>query len=491
MATVPIDSGPAATPVPMPLCVDLDGTLIRTDLLHEAAIRFAAHHPWELWRLAVWAYRGRATLKHELATRIDIDATSLPYRRALIDHIAEHRARGGEAYLVTASPRRWAEAVADHLAMFDGIICSTDHLNLKGAAKASALVDRFGSGGFAYVGDGRQDKAVWASAGSALGAGNAATRFLTADARIFAEKGSLGTSTIRALRPHQWLKNLLIFVPLFTSHQIDSAATIISALAAFLAFCCCASNAYIVNDLLDLPSDRLHPRKSLRPFASGEVPVRVGVAIAPMLLVLAASFCLALPPIFAVVLTAYYVLTQAYSLTLKRRAPADVFTLASLYTIRVIAGAVAIGVALSLWLAAFSIFIFLSLATLKRHAELVDAASRGIDMAAGRGYWTSDGPVLVALGMASGFSAVLVMTLYVTQPYVVGLYRTPELLWLICPLMLYWVSRMWLLAQRRQMHDDPIVLAIRDSVSRNIILVSGGIATIAAKLKIPLPIIMV
>jgi 4-hydroxybenzoate polyprenyltransferase len=261
-------------------------------------------------------------------------------------------------------------------------------------------------------------------------------------------------------------------------------------LVAFVAFCCAASSAYIVNDLVDLPADRGHPRKCLRPFASGEVPLAMGGVMTLGLLAVAVWCCLLLPPLFAVMLLIYYGLTQAYSLTLKRRAPADIFTLAGLYTIRVVAGAAAIGVPLSLWLAALSVFVFLSLATLKRYAELIDTAARTGEIPAGRGYRAGDGPVLLALGVASGFSTVLVLTLYVTQPYVVDLYRTPELLWLICPLFLYWISRMWLLAQRHEMHDDPIVLTIRDGVSRVIIAISGAIAVLASRIEIHLPMFL-
>ncbi|MET0530606.1 MAG: UbiA family prenyltransferase [Microvirga sp.] len=480
----------AATDAALPLCVDLDGTLVRTDLLHEAAIRFIARNPWTAWRLGIWALKGPAVLKSELSTRIDIGARSLPYFDELIAYIVQHREQSGSTYLVTASPRPWAEAVAGHLGLFDEVICSSDSVNLKGEAKVRVLADRFGSRGFAYIGDSRHDAPVWAKAAVPIGVGRRAARYLPADGQLFTMSGSLGKSMFRAMRPHQWLKNLLVFVPLLTSHQLDNPAAVLMALVAFAAFCCCASSAYIVNDLIDLPADRAHPRKCLRPFASGEVPIALGGVLALGLLVLAALCCLLLPPLFAVMLLTYYCLTQAYSLTLKRRAPADIFTLAGLYTIRVVAGAAAIGVQLSLWLAALSVFVFLSLATLKRYAELVDTAAREIEVPAGRGYMTGDGPVLVALGVASGFSTVLVLTQYVTQHYVVSLYRTPALLWLICPLFLFWISRMWLLAQRHQMHDDPIVLTVRDRISQVIIAISGVIAAIASAVEIPLPMIL-
>lgn len=468
-----------------PLCVDLDGTLVRTDLLHEASIAYVSRRPWRSWQLLIWAAQGKDRLKTELAERVEIEPGTLPYRADLLDHIATHRAAGGATYLVTASPLRWARGIADHLGLFDGVSASGDGINLKGQAKADHLIGKFGLRGFHYVGDSVHDRAVWGAAGRQLGAGPRAARLLSSDATIFPEGSSRTGALLRAMRLHQWIKNLLLFIPLVAAHRTDSAS-VMAALLAFAAFCCCASSGYLINDMVDIPSDRRHPRKSRRPFASGDLPIWVGIGAAPALLVIAGLLCLALPPLFAASLLVYYLVTQAYSVTLKRRAPADIFTLAALYTIRVVAGGFAVGVPLSLWLLAFSMLLFLSLATLKRHAELLDAAQRGKDSAAGRGYWTGDGMVLVGMGMASGFSAVLVFSLYVAQPHVAALYRTPPLLWLISPLLLYWISRMWLLAQRLQMHDDPVVLALRDPISRNIMFGCAAIAIAAFALRLPI-----
>lgn len=473
---------------PLPLCVDLDGTLVKTDLLHEAAITFATRQPWSAWRLVLWAAEGASTLKQRLSEQIAIDPACLPYRDDLIEHMLSHRAQQGSVHLITASPQRWANAVAHHLGFFDSVIASTAEINLKGSVKAEALVRQFGPGGFLYVGDSLHDAPVWAVADTAFGAGPRALRYLPKGSKIFASTDAPSLAMLHALRPHQWLKNLLVFVPLLTSHGIANPEMLLSALAAFVAFCCCASSAYLTNDIIDLNADRIHPRKRLRPFASGSLPLWAGIALAPLLLLCAALFCLATTSAVAILLAGYYLLTQAYSLTLKRRAPADVFTLAGLYTIRVIAGAAAIGVPLSLWLAAFSIFTFLGLAVLKRQAELVDAVARDVDIAPGRGYRTADGPTLVPMGIASGFCSVLVLTLYVAQPHVAVMYRTPALLWLIAPPLLYWITRMWLLAQRRQMHDDPIVFAMRDAVSRNIIGLCLSIGAIATFVELPLPL---
>jgi 4-hydroxybenzoate polyprenyltransferase len=483
-APVPV----AAQRQPLPLCVDLDGTLIRTDLLHEAAIGFLFRHPWSTWRLVGWAAQGPCVLKAELAKRIPLDPRTLPYRGELLDHIAAHRERGGEVHLVTASPRPWADAVATHLGIFDSVRASSATDNLKGIGKAAHLSERFGRRGFAYVGDSRHDRPVWNAAHASLGAGPAARRLLGEHAPVFADPGSAATALFRALRPHQWLKNLLVFVALFASHLAVDASALLSAGIAFLAFSLCASSAYLLNDLADLRSDRLHPRKAQRPFASGAAPLLAGVLLVPALLMGAAALCLLLPPGFAAVLGVYYATTLAYSFTLKRRALVDVFTLAGLYTLRVVAGAAAIGVAISMWLLAFSMFLFISLAMLKRYAELIDSARRGEQESRGRGYGVGDEAVIAAFGAASGFCATLVFSLYAAQPHVARLYATPALLWLVCPMLLYWLARMWLLARRGFMHDDPVVFTVRDPTGRAVIACCGVAALVAAKVALPITI---
>jgi 4-hydroxybenzoate polyprenyltransferase len=472
----------------LPLCVDLDNTLIRTDLLYEAVIAFLCLHPLSGWQLVAWAVQGPCRLKGELAARLPLAPQGLPYRGDLLAYIAEHRAAGGQAFLVTASPRPWADAVATHLGVFDDTCASTAAINLKGQTKAEHLADRFGRQGFAYVGDSRADRPVWQLAGEAMGVGANARRHIGHDARIFDSRRE-PFALLLALRPHQWLKNLLVFVALLAAHMIAKPDALLAAALAFVAFSLCASSSYLLNDIVDLPVDRLHPRKSKRPFASGRAPLLGGVVLVPTLVILAAAICLLLPPGFAVTLAAYYVTTIAYSFSLKRRALVDVFTLAGLYTVRVIGGAVALGVTISMWLLAFSMFLFICLAMLKRYAELVDAARRGLQAAGGRGYAVGDEAVIAALGIASGFCSVLVFSLYAAQPYVARLYATPALLWLICPLLLYWLARMWLLARRGHMHDDPIVFTIRDRISCGVIACCGLVVSLSATVELAIPIV--
>ncbi|WP_380875281.1 prenyltransferase UbiA [Sphingomonas sp. DBB INV C78] len=464
----------------IPLCVDLDGTLIRTDLLHEAMIQFAKHHPADLWRVPLWLAAGKARLKQELAARIDIDPTALPYREDLLDFIAAERQAGRPVALVTASPRRWAERIAAHLGLFDQVE-ATESINLKGRDKAALLVERHGHQGFDYVGDCAADHAVWEKSRQALCAG-AATRLRRAPANAgasFPDTGNRWRGMVKAMRPHQWAKNALIFVPMFAGHRTDMDAFVASLLA-FIAFSLAASATYLINDLLDLAADRAHPRKRLRPFAAGDVAVSTGIGMAGLLFALAIVTSLFLPPGFILTLVAYIVVTTAYSLRLKRAALVDIFTLAGLYTVRIVAGAVATGILLSVWLLVFSMFLFFALAVVKRCAELANLTVQPASRVAGRGYYPEDMDVLVGMGAASGFSATLVLAIYTTQPTVSKLYPAPELLLLICPFFSYWIARFLLLARRGHMDDDPIVFATKDRLSLATFAICGGIVLLAS-----------
>jgi 4-hydroxybenzoate polyprenyltransferase len=285
---------------------------------------------------------------------------------------------------------------------------------------------------------------------------------------------------MRALRLHQWAKNVLMFVPLVLAHQALDPDKIGALLIGFLAFSLCASSVYLLNDLLDLGVDRLHPRKRTRPFASGNLPLAHGVAVFPLLLAISFALAWYAGGAFALALGVYYVTTLAYSFALKRFALIDVFALASLYTLRIIAGAVVAQVVLSPWLLGFSIFLFLSLGVVKRVAELGVAQARRVTILHGRGYGTDDLAILQMLGVAAGYASVVVLSLYISAPEAHLLYPRAELLWLMAPLMLYWVSHMWLVTHRGEMHDDPIVFAIKDRSSQVIALLVGIVINLAA-----------
>lgn len=461
----------------LPLCVDLDGTLIRSDVLIEAALGLLRRNPFYVLVFAIWLLRGRAHLKHEIARRSELDVTALPYDMRVVEWLlSETRTR----VLCTASDMRLANAVAMHIGGFDAVMASDGDCNLKGSAKAAALCKRFGEGGFDYAGDAPVDLLIWRHARYAVLVNASATTERAARrggnvTRTFAREGGGASTWLRALRLHQWLKNLLVFLPLLAAHRAFDLPALLDAALAFVAFGFCASGVYVLNDLLDLGADRTHPRKRQRPFAAGELPLAQGLVVAPLLALCGFALALLLSPAFAGVLFGYYALTLAYSLRLKRIVMLDVVTLAALYTVRIVAGGIATATPLSFWLLAFSMFLFLSLALLKRYTELTAVLGSGGERASGRGYSVGDLPLLQSLGGGAGYLAVLVFALYIHSAASETLYRRPHFLWLLCPLLLYWISRAWMLAHRGNMHDDPVVFAATDQVSLGIAALSAAI----------------
>ena len=468
------------------LVVDLDGTLLKSDMLYES-FWSAFNKNWRSPFLSLVALgRGKAALKDYLRSAAEIDVSTLPYDEAVVEFIHAFRRQGGRVALVTASNQIFADNIAGHLQIFDEVCGSDGDHNLKGTNKADFLIERFGCDTFCYVGDAHADLPVWAVSQKIVTV-NASPALRQKAEGLGKPVQHLVTTVknfrpyIKALRPHQWLKNSLILLPMLAAHQLDASTFFISLLA-FVAFSLVASSVYVLNDLLDLNADRAHPRKRLRPFASGAVPIAHGGYLALALLLGGTLVAAFLGWAFLLVLSAYYVLTTAYSLTLKRRIVLDICVLAGLYTMRIIAGGVAIGSELSVWLLAFSIFFFLSLAAVKRQAELVDMTGRGILTAQGRGYHVADLPIISMVGLAAGYIAVLVMALYVNSSTVQELYAFPDALWGICCVLLYWLTRIVLLTHRGTMHDDPVVFAAKDRVSQLCFVVILGFGVTGALL---------
>lgn len=452
-----------------PLVIDLDGTLIRTDLLHESTFRLLRGGPHVLL-LPLWLASGKAGLKRRIAERVSLDVTSLPYDETVLEWIRAERAAGRRVVLCTASDEAHAAKVAKHLGLFDEVIASDGRINVSAHRKAALLVDRFGAGGFDYAGNSRDDLPVWAKARRTILVNvpekvraQARERFRVE--REFERPAPGALTWLRVVRLHQWLKNLLVFLPLAGAHQLFNLALLREASLAFIAFGFCASSVYILNDLIDLESDRQHPRKRQRPFATGEVSPLAGLALAALLLVGAFSIALAMAPAFLGWLGAYYGLTLAYTFFLKQRVLVDCLTLGALYTLRIVAGWAAVGLAASFWLLAFSLFLFLSLAFVKRYSELLIVSKSGREDAQGRGYQTGDLSIVQSMGVASGFTAVMLMALYINGDTVLKLYSRPDILWLTIPVLLYWVSRMWMQAHRGNMDDDPVIFAVKDRYS--------------------------
>ena len=456
-----------------PLIVDLDGTLIKTDLLLETASQFVLAQPWQTYKLLAWLAQGKSALKSHLAQATRIDVAVLPYNEELVTWLQQEKAQGRSIVLATASHRLLADQVAAHLGLFDEVLATDGSTNLKADAKRAALVAKYGEKCFDYVGNDWADLPVWQSAAQ-VHVVSRSSRLIDAARRhgklgqVFSDgKPPLAQALLKAMRPHQWMKNMLVFIPLLAAHRYGDASSVLQALLAFVAFGLTASSVYLLNDLVDVADDRQHVRKRQRPFAAGHLSLLHGWLAWPLLLICAFTLAAAaLPWPFTLSLGAYFVLTVAYSLRLKQIPMVDVLALAGLYTLRIIAGAAAIAVPLTFWLLSFSMFLFLSLAFIKRYSELKAARQNGQTKAfRGRGYTSQDLELVANLGVSAGYTSVLVLALYIQDARTASLYATPQVIWLACPLLLFWISRAWLIAHRGQMHDDPIVFVLKDRVS--------------------------
>jgi 4-hydroxybenzoate polyprenyltransferase len=451
-----------------PICVDLDGTLIKTDALVEGLVTIVSSRSG-IAHLSSLVTSNRATLKRRVAEIAGCTPDLLPYNMEIISYLKKKHQEGHRLVLATAADARVAHAVADHLRLFDEVICSDGIRNLKGDEKAAALIERFGQKGFDYVGNDLSDLPIWSAAASVVTV-NASRRVMHEVRQLglptttFETQPTLISAAVRAMRPHQWSKNVLVFVPMIMAHAVSEASAWIGALGLFLSLSATASALYIVNDLLDLSSDRRHPRKRMRPLASGALPIPIAVWLAVVLVSLGIGLGWLSGTI--VILLTYAVASLSYSLVLKRFPLIDVFVLAGLYTLRVLGGGVASGHRATLWLLAFAGFTFLSLALVKRAGELL-SIERSHDRRsnARRGYQPGDVEIIQMFGCASAFSSGVVLALFVGSSSAFQQYRAPEVLWLIVPIIILWHCRLWLATVRGNMHDDPIVYTFRDWVS--------------------------
>ena len=461
------------------IAVDLDGTLTLTDTLLESLLALVRNKPLFLFTLPFWLIKGVAYFKLKVAENCVMDITALPYNVPLIKWLRKQKANRIKIVLCTAANERLAKAVAKHLKIFDDVIASDAITNLKSKNKRNVLQKRYGDKGYDYAGNSSADIEVWASASQAIVVNASASVQAKASqvaliSRTFCSENIGISDWFKAFRLHQWLKNLLLFVPFLAAHQLGNIQSLITLIVAFISFSLCASSVYITNDLLDLESDRSHPRKKQRPFASAKLPILLGLVVTPLLIGVSLILGTFIGTDFLVVLLLYLLLTVGYSLVLKRVVLIDCLTLATLYTVRIMAGAAAISLPLSFWLLAFSIYIFLSLALVKRYGELVVQTQEFKRGVYGRGYVVSDAPLLQTFGVSSGYISGLVIALYVRSEEVVSLYSQPIAILFVLPIVLFWVSWVWLKAARGEMHDDPIVFAVKDKVS----LVMAAVTTV-------------
>jgi 4-hydroxybenzoate polyprenyltransferase len=459
----------------LPLIVDLDGTLIRTDLLVECLYQLVKDRPILLFALPFWLLRGKAYFKKQVASRVPVDPSLLPYNEAFLQYLRGEFERGRTLILATASFRTAATRVSTYLGLFSEVLATDETINLSGRHKLRRILEIYPERGFDYAGNARPDLHVFASARNAILVDPepgvlAATRKLAPVQHLFQGPAAGFKVYFKAIRAYQWVKNILLFVPLLTAHQWTNLSLVERDIFGFLAFSLCASGGYLFNDLLDLPSDRNHPRKRHRPLASGQLSILTGSVLMVLLPLAGLIIAGVLAPMFGVMVLLYLMLSVAYTVHLKGYVLIDVLVLATLYTLRIIAGAEAVHVRLSFWLLAFSVFLFFSLALIKRTSELRLISENGSAAAKGRDYNVSDLSCLRDMGIASGYLTIPVVALYVNSPEVVALYTRPQFLWLTCIGLFYWISRLWLKTGRGEMTDDPIVFALKDSGSRYVAL---------------------
>ena len=464
-----------------PLCVDLDGTLIASDTLWESFLILLRQSPWCIFFVPLWLMRGKSYFKQQITERVSLDISSLPFREGVLSFLQREHSRGRILILATAANEKIAYAVAQHLKIFNEVLASTAQLNLKGSNKRDALIARFGEHKFDYMGDAMADIPIFKAARHAyLVAPSAQLSAVvpTPSERVFIAPRPTLKTWLKALRPHQWVKNSLIFVPLFLAHQLLMGDKLWAVGWAFIAFSLAASAGYVLNDLLDLSADRAHKTKKNRPFAAGLLPLELGLLLFVGLVILSMSIAfLGIHSRFGWVLLLYLVFTLVYSFYLKRKVVLDVIVLAGLYTHRIIAGGIAAHVEISSWLLAFSMFIFMSLAFLKRYVELLQLNEQ--KEIKNRNYVIDDIDMVASVGPTSGYLAVLVFSLYIQNDATRVLYKSPFILWLICPALLYWITRVWFLARRGQMADDPVQFALTDRVSWWTILLIVALMAIA------------
>ncbi len=454
------------------LFVDLDGTLITGDTLHQSVILLIKRYPLKIFSLFCWITKGRAFLKYKVAQLIIPEPSLLQYKKDVIGYINKEKNNGRDVYLLSAANKKIAESVAGYLGIFKKVYGSTAKINLLGKEKLKRIRNIVGNNQFEYMGDSKNDIPIWSATSS--GAAIDPNRGLKKRIRKFdnikmintMKKKAIFKSIIKEIRIHQWAKNLLLFLPIIMAHQFTETKIVISVFWAFISFSFCASAMYVLNDLLDIETDIAHPSKQHRPLASGEMSIKLGVFLIIGLIIISFSIVVStLSTSFLIILIIYIMLTTAYSFILKQIMLIDVIVLGGLYTLRIGAGSVASGVGVSSWLLVFSMFFFLSLAFMKRYADLILMRENNKGKIAGRDYHLEDLDLVQKSGITSGFVAMLVLALYINSAHVIGLYKSPILIWFTVPVLLYWLMRMWMVTNRGKMTEDPIIFALRDKIT--------------------------
>lgn len=459
--------------VNLPLFVDLDGTLIKSDVSYESSLALIKKNPLYIFCIFFWLLKGRPHLKSKISEIVELDAKHVPYNVEFVKFLHSEKELGRKIILASASDKKFVEHMAKESHLFADVIATDNGENLSGKNKAVAILDYCKRNNlpaeYAYAGNSPVDIAVWKEAKESI---------LVTDDKLFAKSvskvisfsntfiyGGQIKAILKGIRIHQWSKNVLLFIPIVMAHRLLDTEALERVVYAFFAFSFAASAIYLVNDLLDIEADRAHRTKKHRPLASGTMQIRTALLLIPLLLGLSLLISLNLPTNFGLCMLLYLFSTSAYSFYLKRVPVLDIIVLAMLYVLRLFAGSMSSGVFISQWMLSFSLFAFTSLACLKRFSELSLVKSEDSKKTLGRGYQVSDIEPISQFGTASAYLAVFVLVFYINSKEVLGLYRHPEVMWLICPIILYWTTRIWIYAYRGLVHDDPVVFALRDKVS--------------------------
>ena len=471
------------TLVDIPLVVDLDGTLLHSDLLYEGAIIFLRKNPLNFFLLLFWLLKGKLYLKNQIFNKVQLPYDLLPWNRQLVGFLKTESLKERKIILATASVIGHTSEILKAFPFFDEI-CGTDTVNLKGKNKLKLLLHKFGKSNFDYIGNSNSDLIIFASARYSYLVSSSKTlqkktKKVSELKHTWKHKRTTLREYLKAIRAYQWVKNVLVFIPLITSHSFYSKSFDLEAVSAFFAFSFAASAGYVINDLFDLNSDRSHPRKRFRSFASGRLSIPFGILLTALLLSAAIFISSQLNLLFSIVLLGYFIISFSYSLHLKKLVLYDIFILALLYSIRIIGGGMANNITISFWLITFSTFLFLSLAFVKRYSELLKVNDTTGLKLRGREYNNGDLQLLQIMGIVSGFLSVVVFSLYINSPEVLQLYSSPKILWSVSFLLLFWTSRVWLKANRGEMTDDPIIFALKDRSSYIIFLIIGLVMLIS------------
>jgi len=450
------------------LVVDLDNSLLKIDLFKESLGKSLLKRPLVFFKTVMLALNSIALAKTFISKECKTDCHTLPYNNKILDIIDSYRKKGYLILLATGAPQAYAHSIANHLGLFDEVIATNEQINNVGINKLESIKKHVNDS-FIYLNDSVKDLPVWLHCKKAIligDNGRVKNMLIKNNVEIIdtvKKEKSIIEILLKQLRVHQWSKNMLLFVPALLSHQLLEPGVFLNALCSFIAFSLLASSIYVLNDIIDVDYDRKHPMKKNRPIAAGDLSMLRAYAVLLVCFLIGGWMAMLLGTTFLFVMAVYIILNLLYSLYFKRIIILDVLLLMSFYTLRIIAGHIPDTFPFSPWLLSFSVFLFFSLAFLKRYVNII--LENNVSTKNGTGYSINDSNILKSFGVGSGIISTLVLILYTGSEQVQPFYLTPMILIFLAPIMLYWICRIWLLADRGLIKDDPILFAIKDKIS--------------------------